>query len=987
MSDLTKYVAQLTDELGARPANTEEEYVAASEIENIMKQRGLETVIQEFPVPVFSGFATNVLYACMVLLALLSHIHWIVGLICLLLSIVCLALYGLEFTGKGLISRLSFNGTSQNVIGRHPGTAAAPGRRPKPVIIIANYDSPKVDLLRNPKLASLSPYLHIVNLACMIAIPVLLLLKSLSFMVNLTNVFWVLALIAAVPLLIHAVCGLLQHFSLGYVQGANDNASGVAAMLGVLERVRPQGGYALSDASYDGDYEDEYADEYADEYLDGAYADEYADDTYESDEAYGAEAHEEYTDERGGDQHDAGRLIDRRPANRRSADEHHDVSVSDKGAAQMTKRAKKAVRRGAGVARAAGIIPENVKLVYLDQDSDFAPAEQLDNADSTDKKQGFASGSQGQDKMGLDKAEAELLEQEQEQEQEQGYNPRKEQERRQAAAQQQKSSKPAETLRSRFADLPIDYKREKTQNKVIAASTAGAATAAGASSAVSAAAGTTANTASSTAASAAATAERPGLTAETKAKTETKTEAAINTSSKMNSEPEEAFEPVLKEVLSEGLQQEELQLPEYDAKSAVDAARKSGRIKDEPLPELILSEPKAQDTISLVGIKDTKQQLDDSYQDLVYQDESGYQDGLAQQEPMDDWGQSSYRPNRKAKLLDLPDPSVSAVDPYSVADLQPVGDFNPDDFPADEFETGTFVAQPAEQDQGLSPQDYEIDMPKENAFRRFGDKIGSLFSRSDKSSRAQASRSRAGSRSRRAQEEESLSDWLGVDEGFDAKKDGRKIGSWDNFSDEDRSWRGGGTYIPAADEAVDTGQENWDEQGIFDEDAEPMELVDRREVREAIMAMDDSDLTSHEIWFVATGASSHDHAGVKAFLQEYKNELRGAFVIHLRAVGSGKLTLITKEGAYARRNADRRLVNLMRRVGKDLARPLDTAELSWTDTEASTFLRAGFRGLSLMGLTKGVPALSSWTGDTADKLDEEQIASAVDIITETIRRS
>ena len=34
-----------------------------------------------------------------------------------------------------------------------------------------------------------------------------------------------------------------------------------------------------------------------------------------------------------------------------------------------------------------------------------------------------------------------------------------------------------------------------------------------------------------------------------------------------------------------------------------------------------------------------------------------------------------------------------------------------------------------------------------------------------------------------------MSDWLGVDDSFDAKRSGHDIGSWDNFDDDD--WKGG----------------------------------------------------------------------------------------------------------------------------------------------------------------------------------------------------
>lgn len=43
-----------------------------------------------------------------------------------------------------------------------------------------------------------------------------------------------------------------------------------------------------------------------------------------------------------------------------------------------------------------------------------------------------------------------------------------------------------------------------------------------------------------------------------------------------------------------------------------------------------------------------------------------------------------------------------------------------------------------------------------------------------------------------------MSDWLGVEDDYDAKKSGRGIGSWDNFEDDDDGWKGGATSSDGA---------------------------------------------------------------------------------------------------------------------------------------------------------------------------------------------
>ena len=83
-----------------------------------------------------------------------------------------------------------------------------------------------------------------------------------------------------------------------------------------------------------------------------------------------------------------------------------------------------------------------------------------------------------------------------------------------------------------------------------------------------------------------------------------------------------------------------------------------------------------------------------------------------------------------------------------------------------------------------------------------------------------------------------MSDWLGVEDDYDAKKSGRGIGSWDNFEDDDDGWKGGATSSDGAS-------------------AEDM--------LSAVASMGDDELLGHDIWFVATGASDCDGAGMRRF--------------------------------------------------------------------------------------------------------------------------
>ena len=80
--------------------------------------------------------------------------------------------------------------------------------------------------------------------------------------------------------------------------------------------------------------------------------------------------------------------------------------------------------------------------------------------------------------------------------------------------------------------------------------------------------------------------------------------------------------------------------------------------------------------------------------------------------------------------------------------------------------------------------------------------------------------------------------------------------------------------------------------------------------------MGDDELLGHDIWFVATGASDCDGAGMKAFLASHRDKLRGVFFINLESVGAGRLSVVTVEGEQQLLKGDRRIMNLVSKVCK-----------------------------------------------------------------------
>ena len=183
----------------------------------------------------------------------------------------------------------------------------------------------------------------------------------------------------------------------------------------------------------------------------------------------------------------------------------------------------------------------------------------------------------------------------------------------------------------------------------------------------------------------------------------------------------------------------------------------------------------------------------------------------------------------RTSLFDLPDPSAQVNDPFATAQ-------GPEP-------TSAPVAPPMPVASGAQPiETISAPAPAAPKSRKRG--LGGLFGRKKKN------------------EQDSMSDWLGVEDDYDAKKSGRGIGSWDNFEDDNDGWKGGAASS----------------DGASSED-----------MLSAVASMGDDELLGHDIWFVATGASDCDGSGMKAFLASHRDKLRGVFFINLESVGAGRL--------------------------------------------------------------------------------------------------
>lgn len=214
------------------------------------------------------------------------------------------------------------------------------------------------------------------------------------------------------------------------------------------------------------------------------------------------------------------------------------------------------------------------------------------------------------------------------------------------------------------------------------------------------------------------------------------------------------------------------------------------------------------------------------------------------------------------------------------------------------------------------------------------------------------------------------SDWLGVDDSFDARKEGRQIGSWDNFDEDEGDgfgYKGGW----AGDDPIGDPDFARTEAGRI-----------RKRITESV----DRALAEKEVWFVATGAKEPGGFGIRALVDDYGDDLRGALFINLQAVGVGNLHWISEEGVLRRRHSDRRLASTARRASSELELSAKSRVFREVPTDASYAIAQGMRAMSIMAFDiNGRVANLHWADDTADSVQESNIENAVLLVAEMVR--
>lgn len=291
----------------------------------------------------------------------------------------------------------------------------------------------------------------------------------------------------------------------------------------------------------------------------------------------------------------------------------------------------------------------------------------------------------------------------------------------------------------------------------------------------------------------------------------------------------------------------------------------------------------------------------------------------------------------RSSLFDLPDPSASAADPF--ANVGATGPMRAASGTTAQFTVigPNDVVRPS----APAPGTFETISAPAPQPKKKKRGLGGLFGKKKK------------------RDESSMSDWLGVDKDYDAKRSGRDIGSWDNFEGDD-GWKGGATGDASLTEA---------------------------DLREAITSMGDDELLGHDIWFVATGSSEHGNAGARAFLESHRDKLRGVFLINLECVGAGMLAMVATEGERRVLKGDKRIMKLVSRVSSDFHHEISSVDMPFIDTDAHAAMEMSLRSLTIAGVDGTSLACSHSVEDIPVNVSADNVALAADVVTEVIRRS
>lgn len=1021
MANTQNYINHLLQSTGITPACSEEERLAAEDIAQIFRNHGFDPEVQEFNAPAPSRLAFAVTGILAFAGALLMGIGGGIGLVGTLLAIVGAVLYVLERTGHPVVSRLGKTGVSQNVIAYHKASGPLASPRNRPVVVVAHYDSPRAELLAREPYAPYRALIAKLLPVATIAPAAVAILRILPLPGVLKVLLWVVAILASLVALVNAANIISNRFVLPYTSGAVCNKSSVAAMLGVMDNVAPyQGENEFPDDipfdTYFGEQKRraeemaraaaEYAaaqqqKDYGNtiEYEEPSYdEDEFGQpvapvDVPEQDEAFdgqidgfeGASADETLIGvvaPEAQDQTAQAEVSNEEKSSAEPAEEPTVVEVAEPKP-RLYRNAAGNIRFGSDAIRALGMLPESCTLDYEEGEEPTFEPEPAPAANTAvapaEPVAGPVAATEPDAKTALDPAAGldilapaapAQVEDETADEDYDEYPQRVSYESDTDFSAELPSTTPHADIASAFSSIGAsassffkgalakgkkfvdDFEekraaaREAAEREAIAQQQAAEAERERAAREFERSEAAQPEPVDVSDATTSSEAQQPvdGTMSFDATMTFEKQGTAIAESLPISDDAQDAADDsVVDEAGSvEASAPEQVGAPAMEQEPpAIDEAPKTDESR--PYSTQIFTMPAPSDPgATVANVAPTQDETVDSLMAQISsqvppRQQMNIPDPASAPAPSSSPLASVPDPSlpsmqqanaaSRTSLFDLPDPSAQTNDPFATAQ-------GPEP-------TSAPVATPIPISPGAQPLE-TISAPASTGAKPQKRGLGGLFGRKKKN------------------EQDSMSDWLGVEDDYDAKKSGRGIGSWDNFEDDDDGWKGGATSSDGAS-------------------AEDM--------LSAVASMGDDELLGHDIWFVATGASDCDGAGMRAFLASHRDKLRGVFFINLESIGAGRLSVVTVEGEQQLFKGDRRIMNLVSKVCKSFHVDCGAFEMPYAKTDASAALEASRRALTIAGVDGPRLACARTEDDLPYNVNPTNIATVSEVVTEVIRRS
>lgn len=1040
MAELNEHVAYLSQEIGPRPAGTEEEQRAALYIsEQFSAEAGLTTAMEDFQCNPDSSLPRTLCSGVAVLVTLVATIVGALAVPAIVVSLICAALAAAEVFDKPVLSRLLNRGVSQNVVARYlPAKSPTRASRRRKVIVVANYDSGKVRRDLNGAMPAVLPILYWVELAMLVVMPLLLAIRMvLAPDGTVLVVFNVLLAVAMVIAVLPVASFLLEKFA-NYNEGANCNAAGVAVLLEVASRVAAA--RDLPDAP-EPTVHGEAAAVSAGLVPEGAEIVYHTGNTSEDLGTSMESAAERLAAAKAAVAALSGKPVSATPAEVATEDESP-AKGEENGAVEVSPEESLAP------SSAAAVVPVAAPA-YMAPAEHQVPEWFKKGQEQAKKPAKEKPVQRSRYATALERAEEEI-------------NAREEHERRNLdelsermrvmrasvqAASTAAGATPTETMDSVVADESSDEISASPSTSAVNEETSPSAAPVLPAIEVPAVEADQLPSPSNNAVSAM-LADIPVIASEP-ASSEAGTSAskpvvpavpAVPVVPQPTDDPDVTVRDGQRPLTGATVAVPPIDLSTPDAPAAPAGGQRVvvpsvGEVAENPAPAPAAA-PRRRRAITLPNIGISQElpriSMDDCQQAAPLSEDRPEHDGRVHDLSAVIPSVTTPEPSpavsgtREAALLDaLPslgrtttttDPalsgSVSLAGTFSsmgaTGAAAPIGDellenASENDMYVEDVDDSAYVEQITETGAMAGPG--YVEMPKS----RFGGIFGKF-------------------RRKKREEASSPQEWLDVEESFDACEVGAARGGWESFREEGDIQAYDEEYLDAdattafspefdddfAEDGFDTprsshrrgrhfeggafsrdqfddeseGEENQtsaaDPSSVFGEGL-PADFVFEPTPEIEQIEQFHSDRIDMEVWFVALGSELAGNGGMKAFMAAHEAELKGALIVELEALGAGELTLIDKEGTYVPKKASSRMKRLVRKAGQATGLKVPESTMEWRNSASAYALKHGQQALHLAGMDGRKPAFFAEEDDVIENIDNDMLALNSDFVMEVLK--